>query len=382
MDNVDRWVGVADNAELDGSAPRRHGARLRAVGQPAALLEGGPRRPRAGGRPVEPRREVHRRGPLHDGRGGQGRRVASRAPRLRLRAHAVVDSRYIIDQNGLYDEPFVKHWTNLPFLINPDTRLAYRAEEVWPDYVNPAADPDRRLRYPGLRVLRCAQTNSVQPFPFTAPEDCAVDPAIFATATVNGKEAKTAGQIYWEEARALDLWRRPARRAGFEPENASARPSSCMRLARTSAACQQRRVLRPPGELLHRAAGGAGHRRAARLHVESPLLGLPESRRLRAARPTVPTHAHWACSPTSFERYGLGWTTGLTKAENDRLLDAIVAGWDAKGRDGEEMQPLLLPVPLRHHGRQRAQGHPPVADLRAEGAAARASPPASPTVRA
>ena len=44
--------------------PRRHGARLRAVGQPAALLQGGPRRPRADRRPVEPRREDHRRGPL------------------------------------------------------------------------------------------------------------------------------------------------------------------------------------------------------------------------------------------------------------------------------------------------------------------------------
>ena len=47
--------------------------------------------------------------------------------------------RYIIDTKA-YDEQFCKSWTNLPFLINPETRLAYKAEDVWPDYVNPAAD--------------------------------------------------------------------------------------------------------------------------------------------------------------------------------------------------------------------------------------------------
>ena len=93
--------------------------------------------------------------------------------------------RYIIDQKA-YDEPFVKYWTNLPFLINPDTRLAYRAEEVWPDYVNPAADPDDVYDTPAY-VCFDARTNTIQPFPFTAPGDSPVDPVVFATATVNGK---------------------------------------------------------------------------------------------------------------------------------------------------------------------------------------------------
>ena len=31
--------------------------------------------------------------------------------------------RYIIDQKA-YDEKFCKGWTNLPFLINPETRMA------------------------------------------------------------------------------------------------------------------------------------------------------------------------------------------------------------------------------------------------------------------
>ena len=41
---------------------------------------------------------------------------------------------------------------------------------------------------------------------------------------------------------------------------------------------------------------------------------------------------------TSFARYGLGWTTGFTKEENDRKLDKVVEGWNEKGRDGEQMR--------------------------------------------
>lgn len=71
-------------------------------------------------------------------------------------------------------------------------------------------------------------------------------------------------------------------------------------------------------------------------HVESPCSAFQNH---GAASRTAdrPTQRLGVFSST-FERYGLGWTTGLTKAENDRLLDAIVADWDAKGRDGKEMQ--------------------------------------------
>lgn len=103
---------------------------------------------------------------------------------------------YII-ANKLYDEQFCKYWTNYPFLVDPDTRLPLKAEEVWPDYVNPSADPNDVYDTPAY-VCFDARTNSVQPFPYTAPEDSPVDPVVFCEAEVNGRLCKSAGQIQWE----------------------------------------------------------------------------------------------------------------------------------------------------------------------------------------
>ena len=111
--------------------------------------------------------------------------------------------RYIVE-NNLYDEEFTKYWTNLPFLINPETKLPYLAEEVWPDYVNPAADPNEEFSTPAYVCLDKI-TGEIQPFPYSMPADSPVDPEIFAVAEVNGVEAKTAGQIYWEEAEPWTL---------------------------------------------------------------------------------------------------------------------------------------------------------------------------------
>ncbi|WP_304425909.1 molybdopterin-dependent oxidoreductase [uncultured Adlercreutzia sp.] len=113
--------------------------------------------------------------------------------------------RYIID-NELYDAEFVKYWTNLPFLLNPETQLPYLAEEVWPDYVNPSADPNEVISSPAY-VCFDARTNSVQPFPYTLPEDSPVDPVPFTEVEIPelGVTAKTAGQVYWEEAEPWTL---------------------------------------------------------------------------------------------------------------------------------------------------------------------------------
>ena len=105
--------------------------------------------------------------------------------------------RYIIDAKA-YDEQFVKYWTNIPCLINPETKLPYRAEEVWPDYVNPAADAAGVYDTPAY-VCFDARTNSVQPLPFSAPEASPVDPVPFTTANVNGVEADLLGR-----SRSLD----------------------------------------------------------------------------------------------------------------------------------------------------------------------------------
>lgn len=106
--------------------------------------------------------------------------------------------RYIFE-NKLYNEEFTKYWTNLPFLIDPDTKLPVEAKQLFPDYA--ATTPENTPVY----VCFDLKTNSVQPFPFSAPNDSPVNPEIFTTQTVSGKTYKSAGQIYKEEAEPWTL---------------------------------------------------------------------------------------------------------------------------------------------------------------------------------
>lgn len=329
MDNVDRWVGITDNAELDGT--RRDDTERVFV-----LWGSQPHSSKA----------AHGGHGLTDARSNLGVKTIVVDPYMTAEASKadvwlpvrpgsdcalMLSWIHHIIENDLYDEQFVKHWTNLSFLINPDTRLAYRAEEVWPDYVNPAADPAGVYDTPAY-VCFDAKTNSVQPFPFTAPENCAVDPVIFATATVNGKEAKTAGQIYKEEAEPWTL-EAAGETCWLDPE----RIREAIELyANADFGGLSNGVFSDHQENSSTAPLGALAIDALLGHVESPCSAFQNH---GAASRTAdrPTQRLGVFSST-FERYGLGWTTGLTKAENDRLLDAIVADWDAKGRDGKEMQ--------------------------------------------
>ena len=329
MDNVDRWVGITDNTELDGT--RRDDTERVFV-----LWGSQPHSSKA----------AHGGHGLTDARSNLGVKTIVVDPYMTAEAAKadvwlpvrpgsdcalMLSWIHHIIENDLYDEQFVKHWTNLPFLINPDTRLAYRAEEVWPDYVNPAADPAGVYDTPAY-VCFDAKTNSVQPFPFTAPENCAVDPVIFATATVNGKEAKTAGQIYKEEAEPWTL-EAAGETCWLDPE----RIREAIELyANADFGGLSNGVFSDHQENSSTAPLGALAIDALLGHVESPCSAFQNH---GAASRTAdrPTQRLGVFSST-FERYGLGWTTGLTKAENDRLLDAIVADWDAKGRDGKEMQ--------------------------------------------
>ena len=329
MDNVDRWVGITDNAELDGT--RRDDTERVFV-----LWGSQPHSSKA----------AHGGHGLTDARSNLGVKTIVVDPYMTAEAAKadvwlpvrpgsdcalMLSWIHHIIENDLYDEQFVKHWTNLPFLINPDTRLAYRAEEAWPDYVNPAADPAGVYDTPAY-VCFDAKTNSVQPFPFTVPEDCAVDPVIFATATVNGKEAKTAGQIYKEEAEPWTL-EAAGETCWLDPE----RIREAIELyANADFGGLSNGVFSDHQENSSTAPLGALAIDALLGHVESPCSAFQNH---GAASRTAdrPTQRLGVFSST-FERYGLGWTTGLTKAENDRLLDAIVADWDAKGRDGKEMQ--------------------------------------------
>lgn len=329
MDNVDRWVGITDNAELDGT--RRDDTERVFV-----LWGSQPHSSKA----------AHGGHGLTDARSNLGVKTIVVDPYMTAEATKadvwlpvrpgsdcalMLSWIHHIIENDLYDEQFVKHWTNLPFLINPDTRLAYRAEEVWPDYVNPAADPAGVYDTPAY-VCFDAKTNSVQPFPFTAPENCAVDPVIFTTATVNGKEAKTAGQIYKEEAEPWTL-EAAGETCWLDPE----RIREAIELyANADFGGLSNGVFSDHQENSSTAPLGALAIDALLGHVESPCSAFQNH---GAASRTAdrPTQRLGVFSST-FERYGLGWTTGLTKAENDRLLDAIAADWDAKGRDGKEMQ--------------------------------------------
>lgn len=104
--------------------------------------------------------------------------------------------RYIFE-NKLYDEESTKYWTNLPFLIDPDTKLPVKAQELFPDFEQ--TTPENTPAY----VCFDLKTNAVAPFEFSAPADAAVDPEIFWTGEFEGTTYKTAGQIYREEA---DPW--------------------------------------------------------------------------------------------------------------------------------------------------------------------------------
>ncbi len=106
--------------------------------------------------------------------------------------------RYIFE-NKLYDETFTKYWTNLPFLIDPDTKLPVKAQELFPDFEQ--STPDNTPAYVCYDLL----TDSVQPFEYSAPEDSAVDPEVMWEGEYEGKTYKTAGQIYWEECEPWTL---------------------------------------------------------------------------------------------------------------------------------------------------------------------------------
>ncbi len=104
--------------------------------------------------------------------------------------------RYIFE-NDLYDHEFTKYWTNLPFLVDPDTKLPVLAKDLFPDFKQ--TTPDNTPAY----VCYDLRTGSVQPFEYSLPADSAVDPEVFWEGEYEGRTYQTAGQIYWDEA---DPW--------------------------------------------------------------------------------------------------------------------------------------------------------------------------------
>lgn len=329
MDNVDRFVGIVDNAELDGHR-RDDSKRVFVIwgSQPSAS------------------KAAHGGHGLADARSNLGVKTVVVDPYMTAdavkadvwlpvrpgsdTALLLAWIRYIIEGER-YNEQFVKYWTNLPCLIDPETKLPLRATDVWPDYVNPAADAAGVYDTPAY-VCFDARTNSVQPLPYSAPENSPVDPVPFTVAEVNGVKMKTAGQIYKEEAEPWTL-EKAAETCWLEAD----RIKEAIELYLDAdwggvsggvfSDHQECSSTVPLGMLAIDALLG---------RIETPLSAYqnhgPAS--LTKDRPT----ARLGKNSTSFERYGLGWTAGFTKEENDRQLDEIVKGWDEKGRDGQQMR--------------------------------------------
>ena len=101
--------------------------------------------------------------------------------------------RYIIE-NELYDEDFCMKWTNLPYLINPQTKKMLRAHEVGLGDAD-ADDADDTF------VVWDEKTNAAAPMPW--PWDDALEPAFFGTYEVGGMTCSTAFTLLRER---VDEW--------------------------------------------------------------------------------------------------------------------------------------------------------------------------------
>lgn len=98
--------------------------------------------------------------------------------------------RYIMDQK-LYDEEFVLKWTNLPYLVDAETKMLWRAEK--------SDNPE----IPDIFMVWDANTNSPKPIEY--PWNDSLDPVLQGTFTWEGKTYKTGYQMLWEQAEAYTL---------------------------------------------------------------------------------------------------------------------------------------------------------------------------------
>lgn len=231
--------------------------------------------------------------------------------------------RYVIE-NNLYDETFCKYWTNLPFLVDPDTGLPLRAEEVWSDYKNPAEDPNGVYDTPAY-VCFDARTNSVQPFPYSAPEDSPVDPVVFTSATVNGKECKTAGQIYREEA---DPWTLD-KTAEVCWLDANKIEEGVRLYAEAEHAGIVEGVFADMQEVSGNVPIGIMALEMMMGHVYKPGSTLTDHTPAPDDRPTIEFSHNL--------RWGMGWAYGYTEEENKRRVSATRQEFIDEGKDPDAM---------------------------------------------
>ena len=98
--------------------------------------------------------------------------------------------RYIMDQK-LYDEEFVLKWTNLPYLVDAETKMLWRAEK--------SDNPE----IPDIFMVWDAKTNSPKPIEY--PWNDSLEPVLHGTFTWEGRTYKTGYQMLWEQSEAYTL---------------------------------------------------------------------------------------------------------------------------------------------------------------------------------
>ena len=98
--------------------------------------------------------------------------------------------RYIM-ANELYDRDFILRWSNLPYLVDVETKKQLRAEV--------SADPDE----PDVYYVWDEKTQSAKPLYY--PYDESLAPALRGTYLVNGRRCKPAFELLFERADAYTL---------------------------------------------------------------------------------------------------------------------------------------------------------------------------------
>ncbi len=98
--------------------------------------------------------------------------------------------RYIMEQK-LYDAEFVMKWSNLPYLVDTETKMLVRAEK--------SEDPE----VPDVFMVWDSKTNSMQPM--TYPWNDELEPVLQGTFEADGKVYKTGFQMLWEQAEPYTL---------------------------------------------------------------------------------------------------------------------------------------------------------------------------------
>lgn len=98
--------------------------------------------------------------------------------------------RYILEHK-LYDEEMVLRWTNLPYLVDVETKMLVRARVSREEWI------------PDTFVVWDKNTSSIKPMEYPYDED--LKPALWGTFEVDGKQYKTGFQLLWERAEAYTL---------------------------------------------------------------------------------------------------------------------------------------------------------------------------------